>query len=147
MRKFKRFEDFMLTLTKLLQFLLALVIVVGIVIQLLALPNALKELYANGQEGFREFLKYIIDMVIGLELIHLLSRPTLDSVVEILLFALTREIVLGEMNPTGIFLSIVCIAILFAVRKFLFIKDLNDLGDKVKLPEKKVKEEEKQKES
>ena len=147
MRKFKRFEDLMLTLTKMLQFLLALVIVAGIVIQLLALPNALKELYANGQEDFREFLKYIIDMVIGLELIHLLSRPTLDSVVEILLFALTREIVLGEMNPTGIFLSIVCIAILFAVRKFLFIKDLNDLGDKVELPEKKVKEEEKQKES
>ena len=147
MRKFKRFEDLMLILTKMLQFLLALVIVAGIVIQLLALPNALKELYANGQEGFRGFLKYIIDMVIGLELIHLLSRPTLDSVVEILLFALTREIVLGEMNPTGIFLSIVCIAILFAIRKFLFIKDLNDLGDKVKLPEKKAEEEEKHKES
>ena len=71
MRKFKRFEDLMLTLTKLLQFLLALVIVAGIVIQLLALPGEMKDLYANGREGFRSFLKYIIDMVIGLELIHL----------------------------------------------------------------------------
>ena len=134
MRKFKRFEDLMLILTKMLQLLLALVIVVGIVIQLLALPAALKSLYAGGQEGFRDFLKYIIDMVIGLEMIHLLSRPTLDSVVEILLFALTREIVLGEMSPVGIFLSILCIAILFAIRKFLFIKDFNNLGEKIKKP-------------
>ena len=142
MKDFKRFEGFMHILTKVIQYLLALVIVAGIVIQLLALPSALKELFASGQDGFREFLKYIIDMVIGLEMIHLLSRPTLDSVVEILLFALTREIVLGEMTPVGIFLSILGIAALFAVRKFLFIKNLNDLGDKVpERPEKRQNEE------
>ena len=142
MKNFKKIDETARVFTKIIQYLLAIAIVVGIAIQLTALPTALKDLKASGQAGFRDFLKYIIDMVIGVELIHLLSRPTLDSVVEILLFALTREIVLNQMTPVGIFLSILGIAVLFAIRKFLFIKNLNDLGDKVQeQPEKEQTEE------
>ena len=112
-------------LTTYLLYVLAVLIIIGIILQMLALPQSFKSLLETGTGGFTSFLKYVIDMIIGIELVHLLCHPNLDNVVEILLVAITREIVLAEMSPLGLLCGVVCIAILFAVRKFLFVDKLD----------------------
>lgn len=113
------------TFSTYIELFLAACIIIGITIQLTAFPTAVRELFSSGQEGFKEFLEFLIDMVIGVELIHLLCHPNLDNVVEILLIAVTREIVLCSADPFGILLGVLSIAVLFAIRKFLFIDKLD----------------------
>ena len=108
-----------------IQYLLAVVIMIGIIVQLTGLPDSLSRLYQMGSEGFREFLEYVLSMVIGVELINIFCNPNLDNIVEILLIAITRELVFNSSEPFMMISGVVCIAILFAVRKFLFIRELD----------------------
>ena len=110
---------------EILQILLAALIIAGIVVQLTSFPDSLRLLSETGSSGFHEFLQYVIDMVIGIELIQLLIHPNLDNVVEILLIALTRTLVLKESGPFETLAGIAGIAILFAVTKYLFIEKLD----------------------
>lgn len=111
--------------TTYIELFLAACIIVGIAIQLLSFPAAIKDLSAAWQDGFKDFLEYLIDMIIGIELIHLLCHPNLDNVVEILLIAITREIVLFSADAVNILLGVLSIAVLFAIRKYLFIDKLD----------------------
>lgn len=111
--------------TTYVELFLAACIIVGIAVQLISFPSAVRELVELKQEGFIDFLEYLIDMIIGVELTHLLCHPNLDNVVEILLIAITREIVLFGADPFGILLGVLSIAALFAIRKYLFIDKLD----------------------
>lgn len=117
------------TFSTYIELFLAACIIIGIAVQLTAFPSAVKNLFISGHEGFKQFLEYLIDMIIGIELIHLLCHPNLDNVVEILLIAITREIVLCSADPPGIIIGVLSIAVLFAVRKFLFIDKLDRHDD------------------
>ncbi|MDO4488236.1 MAG: hypothetical protein Q4B67_04020 [Eubacteriales bacterium] len=108
------------------QIALAVLIFLGIILKLVtSLGAEVGALTSLNTSSFKHFLEYMIDMVIGVELIHLLCHPNLDNVIDILLVALTREVVLAEIAPVGVFLLILSIAALFAIRKFMFIEKLD----------------------
>ena len=65
-------------------------------------------------------------MVIGIEFLKMLSRHNLSSVVEVLLFAISRQMVIEHTSPTENLLMVAAIAALFLIRKFLFIPGLDD---------------------
>ncbi len=67
------------------------------------------------------YLEYVFDALIGIELVKLLCRHDLTSMVEVLLFAVTRYLILHHSQSLEVLFSVISIGILFAVRKFLFI--------------------------
>ena len=74
-----------------------------------------------GLDGLNEYLEYLFDALIGIELVKLLCRHDLTSMVEVLLFAVTRYLVLRHGDSLSVLLGVVSIGVLFTVRKFLFI--------------------------
>ncbi len=74
-----------------------------------------------GLDGLGSYLEYLFDALIGIELVKLLCRHDLTSMVEVLLFAVTRYLILHHGDTLSVLLSVISIGILFAVRKFLFI--------------------------
>lgn len=125
LKSMENVRNYIHVITEFIQYLLACIIIVGIIVQLSGLPSSLSELFKTGTEGFHDFLEYVIDMVIGIELIHLLCHPNLDNVVEVLLIAITRETVLYTEGPLAMLTGVAAIAILFAIRKYLFIDKLD----------------------
>lgn len=113
-------------ITEIIQYFFAAVIIVGIFVQLSSLPESLSLLRSQEAAGFHDFLVYVIDMVIGIELIHLLCHPNLDNVVEVLLIAITRQLVLYESGAISTLAGVVSVAILFGIRKYLFIDKLDN---------------------
>ena len=129
LRRLEDLSNIVYIISEFIQFIFAAIIIIGIIVQLTALPHSLSALIQSKTEGFHEFLEYVIDMVIGVELIHLLCRPNLDNVVEVLLIAITRELVLGTGNALSTLAGVAAIAILFAIRKFLFVDKLDRHDD------------------
>lgn len=121
----ERFGRFLRIITEFLEILLAIMIMVGITIRFMELPSRFASLLIGERETFKAFLDFIIDSVIGVELIHLLCQPNLDSVVEILLVALTREIIMIEGNPTGTLLYVIALSLVFVLRRFMFVDKLD----------------------
>ena len=74
-----------------------------------------------GLAGLDSYLEYLFDALIGIELVKLLCRHDLTSMVEVLLFAVTRYLILHHGDSLSVLMGVVSIGVLFAVRRFLFI--------------------------
>ena len=63
-----------------------------------------------------------IVLAIGAEFIKMLCKHTPETVIEVLAFALARQLIVGHASPLQNLITVIAIAILFAVRRFLLKK-------------------------
>ncbi|WHL24464.1 hypothetical protein QLH62_04895 [Streptococcus iniae] len=71
---------------------------------------------------FELVLGRAMSLAVGVELIKMLSKPSPGTVIEVLLFAITRQLIVDHPNMTDFLLGIIAVAVLFAVRRYLFIQ-------------------------
>ena len=86
---------------------------------------------------FTTFLANGLSLVVGVEFVKMLCRHSAQTVVEVLMFATARQMVVEHMAPTQTLIGVIAIAVLFAIRKFLMTED----SDMSHSPFKKCKEE------
>lgn len=72
---------------------------------------------------FEEFVSDIMTLAVGVELIKMLSQHTPATVVEVLMFAIAREMVTHHDSAINTAIGVLSICALFATRKFFFCKD------------------------
>ena len=118
---FDNFKNWMYKVLDTLHCVISIIIVIAIIITLKSLPQQLLRCADVESSSLITFLEYIINIIIAAELIHVLLHQSLDTIVEILTLALTRELILQQMHTYVLFIGIAGIALLFAIRKFLFI--------------------------
>ena len=127
------FEDLVLSklrrfsyiLSVCIQYFVALTIIIAILITLWSLPIQFMSLTDVDSDSLIEFLKYTINIIIAVELIRVLCHQTLDTIVEILLIAITRELIIEHMSPGEMLLGVMAVAVLFVIRKYLFVSQLD----------------------
>ena len=83
--------------------------------QILQNPMALQDL--------SHILHSLLGIVVGLEFVRMLIDTTPANIIEVLVLAITRHVVLAHEDPISNLLSIFCIGALFAVRRFLIRPD------------------------
>ena len=108
-----------------LNFALVIAIFIAILITMTALPKQLSILTDFNSESLITFLQYAINIVIAIEMIHVICKPSLDSVVEVLIIAVTRELIIKHFSMYETLIGILAIAVLFLIRKYLFIKSID----------------------
>ena len=67
------------------------------------------------------FLQRALDIVIGIEFIKMLAKHSPGSALEVLLYAIARHMIVGHESAVENFISVASIALIFFVRKFLFV--------------------------
>ena len=72
-------------------------------------------------EDFRGCLEAVFTRVIGVESLKMIYKHSPGSAIEVLLYAIARELIVKETTPLENLIGIISIAILFAVRKYLFV--------------------------
>ncbi len=78
----------------------------------------------KAHEGFTVFLGHAFNLIIGVEFIKMLAKHTPGSAIEVLLFAIARQMVVEHTSPLENL--IVTIALIFAIRKFLFVPSFGE---------------------
>ncbi|MDN5302968.1 MAG: hypothetical protein PWQ60_2482 [Thermoanaerobacteraceae bacterium] len=100
---------------------LALFIIAGVVTGSVDLFKYFKIIYSTPPlQTFyvlQTFLGHTLTLVIGLELVIMLVRHTPSSVIEVLLYAIARKMIIEAKNMLDILLGILAIAGLFAINK------------------------------
>lgn len=66
----------------------------------------------------QQFLGHILTLVIGLELVIMLVKHTPSSVIEVLLYAIARKMIIDSKTMMDIVLGIIALIGLFAINKF-----------------------------
>ena len=71
-------------------------------------------------EVFNNYLANAFNLVIGIEFIKMLCKHTPQTVIEVLLFAIARQLIVEHTSTLENLIGIISIGILFATRKYLF---------------------------
>lgn len=69
------------------------------------------------------FLHNILTIVVGLEFVRMLIDMTPGNTLEVLIMATARHIIMNHEDKWTLLVGIICIAILFATRRFLIPRD------------------------
>ena len=69
----------------------------------------------------RTFLERALDIVIGIEFIKMLAKHSPGSVLEVLLYAIARHMIVGHEDAVQNLVSVGAIALIFIIRKYFFV--------------------------
>ncbi|MDF2614246.1 MAG: hypothetical protein K0S71_2032 [Clostridia bacterium] len=107
----------------LLEMIISGTIAIAVVILIITLLKQIGILVLedNTAESFRYFLELALNLVIGIEFIKMLCKHTPSTVIDVLLFTIARELIVGHTTPLDNLMSILSIAALFAIRKYLLL--------------------------
>lgn len=97
------------------------VVLLCAVILLLFRTIVQSEIFRFGGQNidFDNFLLGLFNLVIGVEFTRMLCKHTPETVVEVMLFAIARQIIVSHPSIVENILGVIAIAALFAIRKFL----------------------------
>lgn len=117
-----------------LEFILAMFIVTAVIIGMVDLIRYIVLIFSTNPidtyDLFQKFLGHVLLMVVGVELVVMLVYHSPSSVIEVLLYAVARKLLIGNEGMLDFILGIFAIAAIFAIRKFLFVDDLAYGGSK-----------------
>lgn len=79
-------------------------------------------------ESFMEFLHNIFNIVVGIEFTKMLLKPSVDNVIEVLVFLVTRHMILDHAGPGSVIVSVFCILLLYSFHFFVhYLRRKSDL--------------------
>lgn len=113
--------------TKFMSFLQILEIIIAVMIigaSIISIIALMEQLFHFAQqptdpEGFRTFLGASFNVIIGLEFLKMIIKQTPGSVVEVLLFAISRQLVVEHTTALENLLGVLAIAVLFLIFRYL----------------------------
>ncbi len=119
----KRLQDMMFETSYLFELIISLIVGIGIlafgVRMIIDMSNL--SIFENGVEGLMSILEDAITLAIGAELIKMLCKHTPETIIEVLAFALAKQLIVGHSEVWQNLITVVAIAILFVIRRFLLI--------------------------
>ena len=119
----KRFlREQVLKIADILEIIIGILLAISIGILVIYLIGDIKSVavgHAN-LEVFNNYLANAFNLVIGIEFIKMLCKHTPQTVIEVLLFAIARQLIVEHTSTLENLIGIISIGILFATRKYLF---------------------------
>ena len=117
----KKLQDKMFEISYIFELLISAI--VGAAILLFAVRMIVSTInvsvYSNEASALVTILDDAITLAIGAELIKMLCKHTPETIIEVLAFALARQLIVGHALPWENLVTVAAIAILFAVRRYL----------------------------
>lgn len=138
--KLDRIKVAMMKMTVYLELVLALFITAAVIIGMVDLVRYMILIYQTNPidtyDLLQKFLGHVLLLVVGVELVAMLIAHTPGSVIEVLLYAVARNMLIDSKGTLDFILGVASIAGIFAIKKFLFIDKISDIESSGKCSEK-----------
>jgi len=120
MNKIRKWLVYLERVAKAFEIIIALVLLVIVVIKIVEVVFDLAGLEAVFLTmEFSGILSVTLNLIIGVEFTKMLIKHTPESVVDVLLFAIARQMVVYHERTLDLLIGVLAIAGLFAIKKFL----------------------------
>lgn len=117
----EKVKKFVLSLCQVLELTAAMLVSVGIILSMISLVCDFKifqELLSD-PTGFQHYLEQVFLLIIGVEFLHMLCRPSSENVIEVLIFLIARHMIVGDTTTYQDFVSVISVILLCLVRRYL----------------------------
>lgn len=115
----------------LFELIMAVIVLIGIVLAIISMVRDVDLTQSLFQDtaNFKEFLVNVFAIVIGIEFLEMLCRPNPDNVIQVLVFLIARHMIVGDTSPYEDFVSVISVAILLLLSRYLHIGKKGERGD------------------
>ena len=114
----QRLRRFILTLEMIIGLIIAITVILGIPDLLKYIVIIITETKEISYEAFGGFLKHVLMLVVGLEMLMMILTHSHESILTLVLFVIARKMLVYADSMFDIFIGTVSIAIIFFVLKF-----------------------------
>ena len=127
----KHFNGIIYNISRYVEIALSIVILVVIVLAgvRLVMEIAGTSVSSMDTEFFTSFLSQALSLVVGVEFVKMLCQHSAQTIVEVLMFATARQMVVEHLGPVETLIGVLSIAVLFAIRKYL-MTDNDDMNSR-----------------
>ena len=117
----KKLQDKMFEISYLIELFISLIVSLAVIVLAFQVIVDMFNLtfIKNGIDSLVLVLDKAITLAIGAELIKMLCKHTPETIIEVLAFALARQLIVGHTAPWENLIAVSAIALLFVVRRFL----------------------------
>ncbi len=121
-----------------MEIFLSIIVLIAILVSSVSLIGELGLFHGNpiSPQELDTFLGQALGLVVGVEFIKMLIRHTPGAVIEVLLFAIARQLIVYHTSTLETLIGILAVGCAFAIRKFLFVEKID-----VDFPEKMPRQE------
>ena len=130
----KQFNSIIYNISRYVEIALSIIILIVIALAgiRLIIEIAGTSIHTMDTEFFSSFLSQALSLVVGVEFVKMLCQHSAQTVVEVLMFATARQMVVEHLGPFETLLGVISIAVLFAIRKYLMTvnDDMNSRKNK-----------------
>ena len=127
----KHFNGIIYNISRYVEIALSIVILVVIALAgvRLVMEIAGTSVSSMDTEFFTSFLSQAVSLVVGVEFVKMLCQHSAQTVVEVLMFATARQMVVEHLGSVETLIGVLSIAVLFAIRKYL-MTDNDDMNSR-----------------
>lgn len=117
-----RMRERTLKVAQAMEIVMAVVILAAIVIRAALLVAGLVQELGEDCMSFSidDFLSKVLLIIMGIEFVKMLMLHTYGAVIDVLLFAMARQMIVTHNGPEGTLLSVISVAVIFAIKKYLY---------------------------
>lgn len=117
-------------LAVILEFVISIMLGIGILLLCVRMATSLTNIpHLDVWPNYNDLLDTCFNLIIGVELIRMMYSHSPNTVFEVLLFAIARQIIIDHSSIWSSLVGVCAIAVLFATRKFLFCEF--DVADEI----------------
>ena len=126
-----------------MEIVMAVIILAAIVIRAALLVAGVARELGEDPMSFSidDFLSKVLLIIMGIEFVKMLMLHTYGAVIDVLLFAMARQMIVAHNGPEGTLLSVISVALIFAIKKYLYTgESWGQKKDTDRSPEKQEKQ-------
>ncbi len=126
----KKLNDIIYVISRYTEIVLSIILLIVIILLIFpVLYNFIKipilEITLN---QFTDFLGNALSLLIGVEFVKMLARHTAENLLEVLMFAIARQMVVEHLNMFETLIGVIALGTIFAIRKYLLMKTADSSG-------------------
>lgn len=116
----EKLKSYLNTIGRWIEYILAFMILIAVIFEVIQMWRPLADIFLeNSTDNYLKFLQDVLNVVIGIEFLRLLADPDLNVVLEVMMFAMTRHIIVSGATALENLLTVVGIGIIALIRVLL----------------------------
>ena len=123
----KKLNDIIYVISRYTEIVLSIILLIVIILPVLYnfIKIPILEITLN---QFNDFLGNALSLLIGVEFVKMLARHTAENLLEVLMFAIARQMVVEHLNMFETLIGVIALGTIFAIRKYLLMKTADSSG-------------------
>lgn len=116
----KKIQHHLAHLGEILEHLMAIIVIISVAVAIFSLWEPFSNFFQHRAEpqALIHFMESVLDIIIGIELFKMLCRPGAGTVLEVMMFCISRHMIVHNTTAVENLLTIISVSIIIIIKKY-----------------------------